>query len=47
VFDPETTDLTTNVLAPCRVRGFPGDRTEIRRAAIVLALELLRAESRG
>jgi nicotinamide-nucleotide amidase len=28
-------------------RIFPGDRTEIRRAAMVLALELLLAEARG
>ena len=54
MFDRETVELATSVLSSCRARGwhidrriFPGDRTEIRRAAMILALELLTAEALG
>ena len=54
MFDPETVELATSVLSSCRARGwhverriFPGDRTEIRHAAMILALELLTAEALG
>jgi hypothetical protein len=53
----KTEKLATSVLAACRAHGwhqadrriewhiFPGDRTEIRRAAMTFALELLAREA--